>query len=553
MKIIVVGGVAAGASAATKARRVNEKAEIIVFERGPYVSFANCGLPYYVSGDIPDKDQLLLVTPQLFKDRFNIDVKVNHEVVSIDLKAKKVTVRAETKIFEEHYDKLVLATGGIPVIPPITGVNLPGVYTVFTIRDVEDITANLAQGIESAVIVGGGFIGLETAEALLKKGLRITLVEKMPQLVPNFDPEFSVPLEKHLKELGLKISLGKSLSVIRGEEKVEAVELEDGTEIGTDMVIMSIGVRPRIELARKAGLSIGKSGGVAVDATMLTSDPDVYAAGDIAESMHLVSGKKVRIPLAASANKQGRVAGANAAGCKKLFKGVMGSAIIKVGDLTLARTGLSEKEAQGFGMSCYVSYTPSYSHATYYPGARRMILKIVAEENTGRILGAQGVGWEGVDKRIDVFATAIYAGLTVFDLEDLDLPYAPPFASAKDPVIMAGMAASNILRSEVRHITPEQLKLMMDKEDFQLIDVRKDDEYLEGAIAGAINLPLDELRQNYQKLDKNKKTIVYCGVGYRSYNACRLLSQCGFNAYNLSGGYGAYMMSMKEGPNVKIK
>ena len=546
MKIVIIGGVAGGASAAVKARRVNEDADIVIFEKGPYVSFANCGLPYYVGGDIPKKEHLLLVTPKLFMERFNIDVRVKHEVTEIDTSAKMVYVKKDGEIISEKYDKLVLATGGIPIKPPIPGVNLRNVFTVFTVDDVEDIKNHIGTGISSATIVGGGFIGLETAEALLKKGIKTTLVEMLPQLVPNFDPEFSVPLERHLKDLGLNLVLGVSLKSIAGQEKVEEVKLEDGTKIKTDMVILSVGVKPQLDLAKKAGLKIGETGGVIVDATMRTSNPDIYAAGDIVESLHLVSGKKVRIPLAGSATKQGRVAGANAAGGKLLFKGVLGTAIIKVGDLTVARTGLSEKEASQLGMNYYVTYSPTADHAVYYPNAKRMIIKLVVEEFTGRLLGAQGVGWSGVDKRIDILSTAIYSNLTVMDLENLDLAYAPPYGAARDPVIISGMIASNILRGDCRYITPAELTGMIDKkEDIQIVDCRTPREYEQGTIHGAYFMPVDELRKRYQELDKSKKTVVFCKAGYRSYVAYRFLWHKGFDVYNLSGGYDGFLMSLK--------
>lgn len=544
MKIVIIGGVAAGASAATKARRANENAEIIVFEKGPYVSFANCGLPYFVGGDILRKSRLILVTPKLFREQFNIDIRINHEVIDIDPKSKNVTVMHQGETIQESYDKLVLATGGEPIKPALPGINLPQVHTVFTVPDVEGIKSMLTHGVESAVVVGGGFIGLEIAEALLKKGINTTLVERMSQLVTNFDPEFSLPVERHLQNIGLKIILGKSLKAIMGTDKVEVVELEDGTLVKADMVIMSVGARPRLELAKKAGLKIGQAGGVLVDATMLSSDRHIYAAGDIVESLHLVSGKKERIPLAGSANKQGRVAGANAAGSKLLFKGVLGSAIIKAGDLTVARTGLNEKEAKELGMEYYVSYTPAFSHATYYPDSKSMIIKMVVEKFTGRVLGAQGVGWKGVDKRIDVLATAIYAKLSVFDLEQLDLAYAPPYASAKDPAIMGGMVAANILRGEVRTITPAQLNEIKDQDDVLLVDVRTPQEFKKGSIKGAILIPVVEIRTRYQELDNTKRVILYCEVGYRAYNACRFLLQKGYDVYNVSGGYDAYAMNI---------
>ncbi|MDN5313185.1 MAG: hypothetical protein PWQ68_2158 [Thermoanaerobacteraceae bacterium] len=545
MKIIVVGGVAAGASASVKARRVNEDAEIIIFEKGSYVSFANCGLPYYVGGAINKKNNLLLVTPKLFKDRFNIDVRLNHEVVDIDVKAKTVTVKNNDKVFTEGYDKLILATGGTPIKPSIPGMDLIGVYTVFTLDDVEEIKKNLGQT-KTAVIVGGGFIGLETAEALLQRGIDTTLVEKLPQLIPNFDQEFSLPVERHLKEKGLNILLEKSVTSIKGSKIVEGVELSDGSILKTDMVIMAIGVKPQLELAKKAGLAIGPAGGVIVDASMQTSIADIYAAGDIVESLHLVSGKKVRIPLAGSANKQGRVAGANAGGGKLFFKGVLGTAIIKVCDLTIARTGLNEKEANQLEKNYFVCYSPTLHHAGYYPGAKWMICKLVVEQFTGKILGAQLVGWEGVDKRIDVLSTAIYGGLSVFDLEQLDLAYAPPYSSTKDPVIMAGMIASNIIRREGRVVTPEQLSEMKKKEDIIIVDCRTKEEYEKGHIEGAILLPVDELRKRYTELDKNKKIVIYCKVGYRANVAYRFLVQRGFEVYNLTGGYYGYTMNIVE-------
>jgi NADPH-dependent 2,4-dienoyl-CoA reductase/sulfur reductase-like enzyme/rhodanese-related sulfurtransferase len=551
LKIIIIGGVAAGASAAVKARRANEDAEIVVFEKGPYVSFANCGLPYYVGGDIAKKENLILVTPILFKERFNIDVRTKHEVVDINPREKTISVITDGSCSEEKYDKLIIATGGVPVIPQVSGTNLSRVYTVFTVDDATQIADELNGEIKSAAIIGGGFIGLETAEALAKKGIKTSLVEKMPQLIPNFDPEFSLPVERHLREMGVNVILGKSIKAIRGDTHAKEVELDDGTALPTNMVILAMGVRPRLELARKAGLEIGPTNGIVVDETMLTSDPHIYAAGDIVESVHMVSGEKVRIPLAGSANKQGRVAGANSVGGKMVFKGVLGTSVIKVGQLTVACTGLSEKQAHERNLKYTCAYSPSYSHATYYPGARRIILKIIFEENTGRILGAQGVGWQGVDKRIDVLATAIYAGLTVYDLENLDLAYAPPYSSAKDPAILGGMIAGNILRREVRNVLPRQLDEMRRRDSILLVDCRDREDVKKGSIEGNLSLPLDELRKRYKELDKSKKIVLYCGVGYRSYVAYRFLKQKGYDVYNLTGGYTTYVMSMDEGPNIK--
>lgn len=543
MKIVVIGGNAAGASAAAKARRVNENARISILERRSYVSFANCGLPYYIGGDIKGKDALLLVTPELFENRFNIDVRLNHEVIDIDPKAKAVKVKYQEKVLTESYDKLIVATGGTPIKPAIPGIELDGVTTLFTISDVEYIQKELNKT-KAAVIVGGGLIGLEMAEAMLKRGIKTTLVEMLPQVIPNYDPEFSLPVERHLREKGLEIILDKGVAAINGKDKVEEVRLSDGSSLKADMVVMSIGVRPRIELAKKAGIAIGTSGGVLVDACMKTNIDDIYAAGDIVESIHLVSGNKVRIPLAGSANKQGRVAGANAAGGKLLFEGVMGTSIIKICDLTVAKTGLCENEADQLKKNYFVCYSPTLHHAGYYPEAKWMICKLVVEEFTGRILGAQIVGWEGVDKRIDVLSTAIYADLTVFHLEQLDLAYAPPYGSARDPVIMAGMIAANIIRGESRVVTPQQLDEMRQDEDIILLDCRRKEEYEQAKIEGAILIPVDELRERFHELDKNKKIVVYCRVGYRANVAYRFLLQKGFDVYNLTGGIAGYNMNI---------
>jgi rhodanese-related sulfurtransferase len=358
------------------------------------------------------------------------------------------------------------------------------------------------------------------------------------------DEEFSGVLEKHLTSLGLEIHLNSALKEITGAAHVESVVLEDGTEIPCDLVILAMGVRPTTELALKAGVEIGVTGGVLVDATMRTSDPDIYAAGDMTESLHLVSGKKVRIPLAGSANKQGRVAGACAAGSKMLFQGVIGTSILKVGDLTAARTGLNEREAKQAGLSYRTSYIPGESSATYYPGAESMIIKMTIETPTGKILGAQAVGRKGVDKRIDVLATAIYSGLTVFDLENLDLAYAPPYSSAKDPVIMGGMICANMLRNDLSYVNPAQLEEKLSQVNSVLLDVRTQEEFDEGYIEGAVFLPVDELRKRYKELDPAKTYIIYCGIGYRAYIACLFLNSHGYKTYNLSGGYRAYTMDI---------
>ncbi len=543
MRILVVGGVAAGASAATKARRTNEDAEIVLFERGNYVSFANCGLPYYIGGVIEDRDELLLVTPEMFKERFNIDVRINHEVTGVDAKKKTITVRTAEGVVTESYDKLILATGGTPIVPKIKGINKDGVYHVFTVPDADRIVSRLEAGTKSAVVVGGGFIGLESAENLREKGVEVTIVERLPQIMSNMDPEFSDVLIREFDAMGVKVLTGASVAEISGRGKVSGVVLEDGTKLACDMVIMAAGVRSSVELAQKAGLRLGVSGGVWTDATMRTSDPDIYAAGDMVESLNIVSGQKVRIPLAGSANKQGRVAGANAAGAHMLFKGVQGTAIIKVGGLTAARTGLNTREATLLNRDFECVYVPGFSNATYYPDAMPMVLKLTVEKQSGKLLGAQAIGRKGVDKRIDVLSTAIYAGLSVFDLENLDLAYAPPYSSAKDPVIMGGMIAANMIRGELDYALPQELDAYK-KAGWVILDVRTDGEFKAGHIRGAKLLPVDELRERYAELDPAKKYLVYCGVGYRAYNACLFLKAKGYTVKNMSGGWRAYKMNV---------
>jgi len=555
-KIVVIGGVAAGASAAAKARRDDEKAEIVIYEKGPYVSFANCGLPYYIGRDIKERDELFLMTPEFFYERYRVVVKVKHEVISIDKEKKLVEIKSlETgKVFTDSYDKLVVATGGTPIKPPIPGIDLENIFTLFTVPDVDNIERALAQGnVEKVAVVGGGYIGLEATEAFLKRGKKVTLVEKMAQLLPYLDEEMAVPLALHLGNLGARVILSNGVREFKGESKVEEIILENGEVVQTDLVIVAIGAKPQLELVKNAGLKIGPAGGVEVDATLRTSDPDIYAGGDIVETIHLVTGKKVRIPLAGPANKQGRIIGANVVGGRRYFKGVLGTSIVKAGELTAAKTGIGEKEAKELGLAYFVSYTPSLHHAGYYPGARHLLTKLVIAEHSGKILGAQIVGWEGVDKRIDVLATAIHASMTVEDLENLDLAYAPPYSSAKDPVIMAGFVASNTLRGEINLISPEAIKKAVDKitqDDWQIVDVRTSVEYQEeGHIPGAIFIPIDQLRERYKELDPNKKTAIYCKVGYRSYLGYKLLKDVGFKeVYNISGGYMGYKSDVGIAP-----
>lgn len=549
LKIVVVGGVAAGAGAAVKARRTDEHAEIVMLERGPYVSYANCGIPYYLGRDITSRDDLFLVTPERFAARFNIDVRVNQEAVAIDTQARRVLIhRLDTREdYEESYDRLVLATGNAPVQLSLPGSDLQGIFTLWTVPDVDAILKYAdAHSPRRATVVGAGFVGIEAVEALIKRGIQVTLIELAPHILPQMDVEMTSMLARHLKEQGVDVIVGDAVAGYQGDGRVARVQLKGGRIIGCDLVVSAVGVRPRLDLARKAGLKIGEAGGIVVDDHMRTSDPDIYAAGDIAESKHLVTGKPVRVPLAGPANKQGRVAGANAAGGDMRFRGVLGTMVVKVYELTAAKTGLGEKEALDNGFDPIVSYTHSADHAGYYPGAETMVIKTVADRKTGRLLGAQAVGPRGVDKRIDVMATALMAGMTVEDLEDLDLAYAPPYGSAKDPVNIAGMVAANIHRGEVDAVTPLTVAgWLADNRDFQLVDVRTPGEYNAAHIPTAVNVPLDVLRKRLTELDANRETVVYCGIGYRSYLAHQILTQNGFKkVHNLSGSWRSWTMTL---------
>ncbi|MDT7042379.1 FAD-dependent oxidoreductase [Candidatus Nitronereus thalassa] len=542
LKIVIVGGVAGGASAAAKARRVNESAEITMFERGPYVSFANCGLPYYVGNTIVDRNDLLLQTPEKFWKRFRITVKIRHEVLSIHRPERTVAVKnlESGETFDVTYDKLILAPGAGAVVPEIPGIHARNIFTVKTVPDSDAIKQFLANHrAKRALVVGGGFIGLETAEALMNLGMTVTLVELAPQILPPFDKDMAMLMAVHLQEQGVNIIVGDAVTVFHTKDGLaEEAELESGTRLPCDLAILSIGVRPELKLAKDAGLAIGESGGIVVNEYQQTIDPNIYAAGDAVEIVHLVTGKPARIPLAGPANKQGRVAGANAAGGHLKFPGAIGTAIVESLGMMAAKTGLSEREAQSQGFNFFVSVTHPLDHADYYPGAEALHMKLIVEKTTGRLLGAQIIGEQGVDKRIDVLATAISARMTVEGLEHLDLAYAPQFSSAKGPVIMAGFVAANILRGEVQTMTGEELqKKLAAKEPLQLLDVRTQAEFHETHIPQAWLIPVDELRDHLDDLDQTKETIVYCRVGLRGYQACRILLQHGFQkVYNLTGG-----------------
>jgi CoA-disulfide reductase len=553
MRYIIVGGVAGGMSAAARLRRIAEDAEIIVFERGEYISYANCGLPYYIGDVIKERSNLLVQTVEGFRKRFNVDVRVKSEVIGIDRKNKEVIVRdlSTGKEYREKYDKLILSPGATPVKPPIPGIDLEN---IFTLRDVAD-TDRIRNFVDTkkprrALIVGAGFIGLEMAENLHNRGILVTIVEALEQMMGVLDYDMATLIHQHLKTKNVEFYLKDGVSSFEsaGDGKI-AVNLNSGRKIVVDMVILSIGVRPESKLAKEAGLELGERGHIVVNEYLQTSDPDIYAIGDVIEVYNPIIGKKVPLPLAWPANLQGRIVADNVVfGNVRKYKGTIGVAIAKVFDITVAVAGATEKmlKREGIPFKSIIIH-PSH-HAGYYPGALPMSLKLTFSPTDGKILGAQIIGYDGVDKRIDVLATAMNAGMTVYDLTELDHAYAPPYSSAKDPVNMAGYVAENVLKGLVKVISVEEF-LSLDRENIFILDVRTKDEYDLGHIEGAVNIPVDEIRQNLGKIPKDKKIIVYCSVGLRGYVACRVLYQNGFNeVYNLSGGYKMYeVVTQKQG------
>lgn len=535
--ILVVGGVAGGASAAARARRVNEHARIIVFERDAHISFANCGLPYYIGGEITDREQLLVANPRLFYERFRIEARVQQEVIAIDRAAKSVRVRnlQTGSSYEESYDKLILSPGAAPLVPPVPGVDAGGIFTLRNIEDMDRIVAALP-GIARAVIVGAGYIGLEMVEQLIRRGVGVTLVELRGQVMPFFDREIAEPLHREIERHGVRLELGRGLASIEAPDgSVTAVTLTDGTRIPTELVIIGIGVRPNVELAVEAGLSIGVSGGIATDGVMRTSDPDIYAVGDASEYAFGPTGERMRVPLAGIANRTGRLAGEHAArGASRQAPAAWGTSVVRAFGYGAGITGLSLGAARKAGFDARAAHIVSYHHASYYPGAAPLALKLVYERGSGRILGAQAVGAAGVDKRLDVIATLMHFRGTLEDLSGLDLAYAPPFGSAKDPLHMAAFVAQNDLDGLAPLIQPDA-----DLADYQVLDVRDGDELETLPLAGAPHakhIRLDDLRTRLGELDPGRATVISCKSGQRAYIACRILAQHGFTrVYNLSG------------------
>jgi len=548
MKVLIIGGVAGGASAAARLRRLDEKAEIIMFERGEFISFANCGLPYYIGGDINKRSALTLQTPESFRARFNVDVRNFTEVISIN-KEEKTIIAKNLKTGEEYtesYDKLILSMGAEPIKPDIKGIDSSRVFTLRNIPDTIRIKGYIdEESPESAVVVGGGYIGVEMAENLKLAGLDVTIVELSDHLISPLDIELSADVHRYIRDKGIKLILSNGVKEIQEAGDKLVAKLNDG-QVDTDMIIMAVGVKPETDLAKAAGIAVNAKGSIIVNEYMETSEKDIYAVGDAVEVKHFVTGQKAFIPLAGPANKQGRIAADNICGIKSRFKGSQGSSILKIFDMTIAMTGINERTAEALGLNYDKVYTYSPSHATYYPGAKNMSIKTIFEKDTGKILGAQIIGFDGVDKRCDVLATAIRAGMTGFDLAELELCYAPPFSSAKDPVNMVGFVIENTIKGIVKNFHWHDVESLPRDGSVTLLDVRTPAEVARGKIDGFVHIPLDSLRENIDKLDKSKPVYVYCHSGLRSYIACRILMGHGFDAYNLSGGYRLYESIMRE-------
>lgn len=560
-KIVIIGGVAGGASAAVRARRLSEDAEIIMFERGPFVSFANCGLPYHIGGDIQERSKLLLQTPESFLARFNVDVRVMNEVVSINRQDKTVTVKnlLDGSEYQESYDFLLLSPGAGPVVPPIPGIDNPLTHSLRNIPDMDRIIKTIETNkVEHATVVGGGFIGLEMMEAFHQLGVKTTLVEMADQVMTPVDREMAGFAHAEIREKGIDLRLGVALSSVEyvanqsvanteaGEDDTHqhlqgklTLSLNNGDQLDTDILIMAIGVRPETKLAQEAGLQIGALGGIYTNEYMQTSDPSIYAVGDAVEEKDFVTGEQTLVPLAGPANRQGRMAADNMLGRQETYQGTQGTAICKIFDLAVASTGKNEKQLKRENIAYEKVYVHTASHASYYPGAETVSFKMLFDPATGKILGAQAVGKDGVDKRIDVMAVAQRAGMTVEQLQHLELTYAPPYGSAKDVINQAAFVANNIIKGDATAIHFDEIDNL--SENQVLLDVRNPGELESvGFIEGAINIPVDQLRQRMNELPKDKEIVIYCQVGLRGNVAYRQLVNSGFKARNLLGGYRTY-------------
>ena len=544
MKVCIIGGVAGGATAAARLRRLDEKARIVMFERSDYISFANCGLPYHVSGRIKERSSLLLQTPESFWLRFRVEVRVKNEVVAIDAPQRLVRVRnlRTGEEYSESYDYLILAPGAYPFAPPIDGSSARMFMHLHSIPDMDAMIAHIrGRQVQAAVVIGGGFIGVELAENLIELGITTHLVEMLDQVLIPFDPEMANIIHARLAKAGVCLHLSDRVRRIVGDTSGSVI-LNSGTELHADLVVSAVGIRPEIKLAQEAGLKIGVTGGICVDEVMQTSDPHIFAIGDAVETPNFVSGIRAIVPLAGPANKQARIAADNICGLVSRssghYSGTLGTAIVKVFDLQAAATGLNEKTARKNNIPYQAIHLHPLSHAGYYPGAAPLAVKVLFALPDGKVLGAQCIGNDGADKRIDVIATAIRAGMTVYDLAKLELSYAPPFGSAKDPINMAGFVGSNILQGLVSSVTYDQA---VGLENLLWLDVRTTEEFLAGSIPQAVNIPLDELRERIPELPRDRHLVVFCRVGFRAYVACRIVQQSGFaQVSNLSGGYLTY-------------
>lgn len=544
MKIVIVGGVAGGASAAARARRLSEEAEIILIERSSYISFANCGLPYYIGDQIKQREKLIVTTPKRLQERFRIDVKTDTEAISINRSSKtlKLLNRLTNEIIEESYDKLILSPGASPMRPDFEGVDLPGVHSLRTLEDVDRIRGLVDRGATDAVVVGAGFIGLEVVENLVGRGVATHLVQKSDQVLGTLDREMTQPIVWKLKSQGVDLHLNTTVSKVElTPERRLKVTLTSGDTLETDLVLLGIGVRPENQLAVESGLKIGVRAGIVTNENMQTSDPDIYAVGDVVETEDFVLQSRTNIPLAGPANRQGRIAADHALGRDAKYRGTQGTSIVKIFDCVAGCTGATERSLKNSNVDYEKIYVHPANHAGYYPGAEGMSLKLLFEKPSGKVLGAQIVGGDGVDKRIDVIAMAIQAGLTVFDLEEVELAYAPQFGSAKDPINMAGFVAAGVLRGDHPVMQWDEL-LTQDETDALVIDVRTQDEFDKGHFPGATLCSVDELRDRLHELPKDKPIYVYCQVGQRGYIATRILKQHGFDVRNVSGGYRTYLL-----------
>ena len=549
MKVVIVGGVAGGATAAARIRRLDEQAEIVVFERSGYISYANCGLPYYIGGVIEDAGELTLQTPESFFARFRVQMKVLHEVTAIhpDRKTVSVTNLQTGERFEESYDKLLLSPGAKPTQPRFPGADSDRLFTLRTVEDTLSIRAYIEEHHpRSAVLAGGGFIGLELAENLRELGMDVTIVQKPMHLMTPFDADMAALIHGEMRQHGVKLALGHTVEGFAQRDGGMDVLLQDAAPLHADMVILAIGVTPDTGLAKDAGLELGVRGSIAVSDRMETSVPDIYAVGDAVQVRHFVTGQDALIALAGPANKQGRIAADNICGGDSRYTGSQGSSVLKVFDMTAALTGLNETQAAAAGLDADAVILSPMSHAGYYPGGRVMTMKVIFEKETYRLLGAQIVGFEGVDKRIDVLATAIRAGMKATELKDLELAYAPPYSSAKDPVNMAGFMVDNIARGLLRQWHLADADSLPRDGSVTLLDTRTPGEYSAGHIEGFINIPVDDLRERLHELDRTKPVYVICQSGLRSYIACRILAGHGFDCYNFSGGYRFYAAVTQE-------